>query len=261
VHPTGRDRGTRVAWVSLYPNPETDTLLMTATLARPSPVAAAHTIFNADAGYGDFVRRPAGDGALLAFTVDETCAGTCPPGRKKGDIVAATIWRVGGRDDCPVVFSRVPRCSRVAQADGRLNVLAVDAERIAARTDRGLRLLTVGGDVLREFDVTARQAALSGSRLAVRTADAIEVYEIGSGELTARLTASPSLRLEDLDRDILVTAKGRTVMLRRLSNGRTSTIRAGGFARAQLERPGLFVAAGRRVVFTPMRDVLRRLGH
>jgi hypothetical protein len=252
--------GTRVAWLRLYPNPETDTYVMTATLARPSPVAVAHTIFNADAGYGQSARRPAGDGALLAFTVEETCGGPCPPGRKKGDIVAATIWRVGGRDDCPVFFSRVPRCSRVAQADGKLNVLAVDAERIAARTDRGLRLLTVGGDVLREFDVTARQAALSGSRLAVRTAAAIEVYDIGPGELSARLTAGPRLRLEDLERDVLVTATGRTVTLRRLSNGRTSTIRASAFAYAQLERPGLFVAAGRRVMFTPMREVLRRLG-
>jgi hypothetical protein len=253
--------GTRVAWVSFLPNPETDTYVMTATLARPSPVAVAHTIFNADAGYGQSARKPAGDGALLAFTVDETCGGPCPPGRKKGDIVAATIWRVGGRDDCPVFFSRVPRCSRVAQADGRLNVLAVDAERIAARTDRGLRLLTVGGEVLREFDVAARQAALSGNRLAVRTAAAIEVYDAGSGELTARFPAAPSVTLQDLDSGILVTASGRTVTLRRLSNRTTTTVHAHGFAYAQLERPGLFVASGCRVTFTPMRDVLRRLDH
>jgi len=81
-----------------------------------------------------------------------------------------------------------------------------------------------------------------------------------TGQRTARVTAARHLRLEDLDRDILVTASGRTVTLRKLSNGRTTTIRAGGTARAQLERPGLFVAAGRRVTFTPMRDVLRRLG-
>jgi hypothetical protein len=258
--------GTRVAWVRFYPNPETDTLVMTATLARPSPVAVAHAIYHADGHYGDLARRPAGDGTLLAFTVDRTCSAErggdppCPPGRKDGDIVAATVWRAAGRDDCPTHFSRVPRCSRVAQADGKLNVLAVDAERIAVRTDSGLRLLTVGGDVLRDFDLAARQAALSGSRLAVRTAGAVEVYDIDSGKLTARLAAAPSVRLEDLDRDILVTAKGRTVTLRRLSNGRASTIRGGEFAHAQLEHPGLFVAAGRRVTFTPMREVLRRLG-
>jgi hypothetical protein len=94
----------------------------------------------------------------------------------------------------------------------------------------------------------------------VRTADAVEVYDTGSGRLTARFAAASGLRREDLDRDILVTASGGTVTLRRLGGGRTSTIQVGGIARAQLERPGLFVAGGRRVKFTPMRDVLRRLG-
>ena len=48
--------------------------------------------------------------------------------------------------------------------------------------------------------------------------------------------------------------------LQTLANGRTTTIRAGGVARAQLEPSGLFVAGYRRLTFTPMRDVLRRLG-
>jgi hypothetical protein len=57
-----------------------------------------------------------------------------------------------------------------------------------------------------------------------------------------------------------LTALGRTVTLRRLGYGRTITIRKRRFAQAQLERPGLFVAARARVMFTPMRDVRRRLG-
>jgi hypothetical protein len=120
--------------------------------------------------------------------------------------------------------------------------------------------LTASGHVLRDFDLTARQAALSGNRLAVRMADAV-VYDTATGKLAARFSAASHLRLEDLDHDIVVTALGRTVTLRRLGDGWTYTIRAGGTARAQLERPGLFVAGGRRVVFTPMRDVLRRLSH
>jgi hypothetical protein len=139
-------------------------------------------------------------------------------------------------------------------------VFAVDSGRIVVRTESGVQLLTAGGDVLQEFDVRARAAALSGDRLAVRTADAVEVYDAGSGELFARFPAAPSLTLEDLDGGILVTASGRTVILRKLSNRKTTTIRAGGFAHAQLERPGLFVAGGRRVTFTLMREVLRRLG-
>ena len=208
---------------------------------------------------------PAGR-SVLAFTLDRNCeegefgSPPCPPGRKTRDIIAATIWRVAGRGRCPNNSPIVRRCSRVAQAEGELSVLAVDAGRIAVRTESGVRLLTVDGIVLQEFDLTARAAKLSGNRLAVRTADAVEVYDTGSGQRTARVTAARHLRLEDLDRDILVTASGRTVTLRKLSNGRTTTIRAGGTARAQLERPGLFVAAGRRVTFTPMRNVLRRLG-
>jgi hypothetical protein len=50
------------------------------------------------------------------------------------------------------------------------------------------------------------------------------------------------------------------VKLRRLGDGRTSTIHAGRTGLAQLERPGLFVASARRMTFMPMREVLRRLG-
>jgi hypothetical protein len=139
-------------------------------------------------------------------------------------------------------------------------VLAVDAGRIAVRTDSGVRLLTAGGDVLQDFDVTARRAALSGNRLAVRTASAVEIYDTGSGKLTRRFPAAPRLTLQDLDGGTLVTASVRAVTLRRLSNRRTTTIRFARLVRAQLERSGLFVAAGRRVTFTPMREVLRRLG-
>lgn len=255
--------GTRAAWLGISGGNSLETHVLTATLAGPTPVELAFEVLPPGGG-GTFAGKLAGDGALLAFTVELRCTeseGTehpCPPGRKTGYVLEATVWRVAGRGRCPL--SSVRRCSLVAKADGELSVLAVDAGRIAVRTETGLRLLTAGGDVLQEFDVTARTAALSGNRLAVRTADAVEVYDTGSGERTARFAAAGHLRLEDLDRDILVTASGRTVTLRRLGDGRTTTIRAGGTARAQLERPGLFVAAGRRVTFTPMRDVLRRLG-
>ena len=74
-------------------------------------------------------------------------------------------------------------------------------------------------------------------------------------EGSARLDA-----LEDLEHGMLVTAMQKTVTLRRVSDGRTTTLQTRGQAYAQLEPPGLFVAGGRRVTFTPMAAVLRRLG-
>ena len=258
--------GTRAAWLSRHVGGSTlTTTVATATLARRKPVVLAYQESSVDFHDGDFALRPVGDGTLLAFTLDRRCNdqgswGPCPPGRESGDIVDATVWRVDGQGRCP--YQRPPSggCSRVAHADGELSVLAVDAGRIAVRTDNGVSLLTATGRVLQDFAVKARTAALSGNRLAVRRAGAVEVYDTDSGELTAQFHAVPSLRLEDLDGGILVTGLGRMVTLRRLGDGRMRTIRTAGIAHAQLERPGLFVAAGRRVTFTPMRDVLRRLG-
>jgi hypothetical protein len=215
---------------------------------------------------------PVGDGRLLAFTLEVRCGDPdsggdppCPPGREAGDVVAATVWRSARRGRCPDVTDYSPgHCARVAKAKGELTVLAVDAGRIAARTDHGVRLLTGGGGRLRDFPAAdARAAALSGSRLAVRVPGAVEIYDTGSGRLLRSFPVGGSARLdrlEDLDHGILVTAMGRTVTLRRLRDGRTARIHTHGSAHAQLERAGLFVAGGHRVSFIPMHDVLRLLG-
>lgn len=273
--------GTRAAWLNLDGGNTLETIMKTATVARPSPVTIAYG-GSSEGGDGDFPGRPFGDGALLAFTVEQRCDADavlnqgpgaptqCPPGRKTGYVTAATVWRMSGMERCPEMYgtgysiptpSGVRRCSRVATADGDLSVLAVDAGRIVVQAESGLRLLSAGGSVLQEFDVRPRSAQLSGDRLAIRTADAVEVYDTSSGLRTARFPAASALRLQDLDRDILVTASGASVTLRRLGDGRTSTIRAGRTALAQLESPGLFVAGDQRVTFTPMRDVLRQLGN
>ena len=262
--PTVALAGSRAGWMQLTGGNTLETILKSATLGRPTPLwVAAGYAYNGFAG--TFVRPPAGDGTLLAFTIEKIC-GTddppyCPPGREDGDVVEATAWRVGGNGRCPnAVSGSAVRCSVVAKAESELTVLAVDAGRIAMRTATGVRLLTESGRVLRDIAVTgARKAALSGRRLAVKTAIAVEVYDTATGRLSARFPFVGG-RLEDLDGDILVTASGGTVTLRRLSNGRTTTIHAGRTGLAQLERPGLFVASARRVTFIPMRDVLRRLG-
>lgn len=252
--------GTRAAWLSTTGGNTLEQYVGTATLTRRRPVEIASAYADGEASYGTVFGGFGGDGALLAFAIERRCSeyqegeDACPPGRETGDVVATRVWRIaGGRRPCPA------GCARVVEANGELTVLAADAGRIAVRTETGVRLLGARGQALGELAVKARSAALSGSRLAVRTADAVEIYDIGSGQLTARFPAAGNVRLEDLEGDILVTAAGGTVTLRRLGDGRATTIRPGGFARAQLEPPGLFVAAGRRATFTPMREVLRRL--
>jgi dipeptidyl aminopeptidase/acylaminoacyl peptidase len=260
--------GTQVAWLQTGGGNFLETALGTATLSRPAPVWIAEGTAD-DNGVGTFARRPVGDDTLLAFTIERSCDSdshaepkvACPAGRKTGDIVAATVYRLGGSGPCPIERAAVRHaCTPVAKGGGTLSVLAVDAGRIAVRTESGIRLITAAGDVLRDFAVSATAAALSGRYLALRTANAVDVYDSDSGMLSARFPAPSALRLEDLEGDILVTASGATVTVRRLSDGRTSTIQAGGTARAQLEAPGLFIAGGGRLTFTPRRDVLRWLG-
>jgi hypothetical protein len=255
---------TRAAWLQISGGNTLETIVRTATLARPKPVWIA-------AGYADdgvagrFARRPAGDGTLLAFTIESRCHPDhelypCPPGHEPRDVVQATVWRVGGRSRCPNAEARESiRCTPVAKAEGELTVLAVDAGRIVVRTESGVRLLTAGGRVLQDISVTPGAAALSGTRLAVRTESAVEVYNRSTGEMDARFAVSKDVRLQDLAGGILVTASGGTVTLRRLADGRTSMLRVGRTALAQLEPSGLFVAGARRVTFMPMRDVARRL--
>jgi hypothetical protein len=256
--------GTRAAWLWTAGGNFVETNIMTATLARPKPTFAALGAVD-HSGVGTFARSPVGGGGGLAFTLERRCDSygeangnpQCPPGKKTGDIIAATVWRLAGRSSCP--YRSFHHCSRVTKGDGELTVLAVDAGRIAVGTEAAVRLMTASGRLLHEFPGKAQSAALSGKRLAVRTAAAVAVYNTETGNLLESFPAEKSLRLQDLERGILVTASSGAVTLRRLGTDNKTTLRPGGTAFAQLERPGLFVAAHRRLTFTPMRDLLRLL--
>lgn len=255
--------GTRVAWIESGGGLSHQWQVNSATLARPTPRELASGVLS-DGGDGTLASGLVGDGKLLAFTVERRCTEydgseyLCPPGRKTGEVFAANVWRVAGHGPCPS-SSGSRGCQVIAEVEGEQTVLAGDAGRIVVRTEDGLMLRTGKGDFLRDFDVVARAAAISGKRLAVRTAGAVEVYDTDSGSLLRRFAAAKGVRLEDLDNGVLVTASGGKVTLRRLGDGRTATLSPGGIARGQLERPGLFVSGKRGVTFTPMRDVLRRL--
>ena len=255
-----------VAWLQVDGGNALETSVVTTTLGGRAPVNLG--VENADGSdLGDIAGAPVGGDGLLVFTVSHRCrdpraepGGDCPPGRESGDLVHATIWRLGGRMRCGGDNAGPRRCTKVAQAEGELTVLAAGSGRIAARTDQGVRMLTAAGKDVRDLPVAARAAALSGNRLALRTADAVEVYDTGSGQRTDRFAVPKAVTLQDLEGDILVTASGKTVTLRKLGNGHTVAFGTVGPAKAALEPPGLYLAGSRRVTFTPMRDVLRRLG-
>jgi TolB protein len=259
--------GRHVAWLEVSGGMTLETAVVTARPERPRPLILADE-FASSGGLGYVGAEPVGHDGLLAITVSHRCdeyaggspPGDCPPGRKTGDVVEAGVWRLGGTTRCGYNKQGPQRCTLVARADGRLTVLAVDAARVAARTADGVTLLSMAGKALREFPVAATAGALSGNRLALRTADAVEIYDTDTGRRTERIPLAKAATLEDLEGDILVTASGDTVTLRRLGNGRTLTLRTDGRAKAALERPGLYLAGARRVAFTPMREVLRRLG-
>jgi Tol biopolymer transport system component len=255
--------GRRVAWLETSGGNTLETTVAIATPEQPSEVILADEGAQED-GVGKVASRPAGHGGLLAFTVTHRCTDgggsedACPPGLSEPDIVDATIWRLRGSSRCLKGASGTT-CV-VARADGQLLVLAADSRRIVARTDDGVQLFSASGAMLRDFPVEATDAALSGTRLALRTSSAVEIYDTASGKLAKRLPVANAVSLADLDGDILVTTSSSTVTLRRLADGRTLALHTNGAAKAKLTDRGLFLAGTHRVAFMPLHDILRRLG-
>lgn len=213
-----------------------------------------------DEGSGTLADGPVGHGNLMTFAVQDFCdesdSPDCPPAGTGP--IDTTVWRLGGGGRCPGDGRPVAECSVVAKIDGEAHVLAVEADRLVVVTATGVEVLTAGGHVVRSFPVTPKAAALSGSRLALETDEAIDVYDVASGRRTAHFRDATDL--QDLEGDILVNAPSAGVVLRRLGTGRAITLAAGTGASARLERPGLFLAGDHRITFTPMRVIRRRLG-
>jgi Tol biopolymer transport system component len=211
-------------------------------------------------GGGTLADGPVGHGNLMTFAVEDFVCDEPAPGEENcpQGPTDTTVWRLGGGGRCPSEDPPVSGCSVVAKLDGEAHVLAVDAGRIVVGTPTGVEVLTVDGRVVRSLPFGPDAAALSGNRLAIETIEGVDVYDIRSGRRTARFSRLSDL--QGLQGDILVAAPAEGVILRRLDSGRTITIAAGSGDRARLERPGLFLVGAHRITFTPMRDVLRRLG-
>ncbi|HYZ77091.1 MAG TPA: hypothetical protein VE596_06910 [Gaiellaceae bacterium] len=261
--------GTRVAWGSEGCCGNYDyTNVVTATLAHPDAPWAyvAEAAVSRGGSGGTVADGPVGHGNLIVFAIQRSCdysaepgeEDACPAGQLGTGALDTTVWRIGGSGRCPTSSGPVSGCTAVAKLDGEARVLAVDAGRTVLATTTDLKLLTVAGRTLRTFAETAKAAALSGNRLAVETDDGMDVYDTRSGR---RIRRFPSMSdLQDLQGDILVAAPADGVVVRKLGTGRAITIDAGSGARAQLEAPGLFVAGAHQIAFTPMRELLRRLG-
>ena len=260
--------GRRAAWrESWYGTTFKETVVWTATLGRPKPVeVASQSTTYAYKPYGNTALAPVGDGQLLVFTVETRCESPekggdgppCPPGRKDGDVIDATIWRLPGTARCPSDRS-VRRCALVAEATSELTALAVDAGRIVVRTGAGVSLITPTGGHLR--DVPVERCAMRRSR-GINSPCAFPARWRSTTHGPANwseVPASAPRPARGFENGIFVTAMRRGVTLRRVRDGRTARIRARGIAHAQLEPSGLFVAGARRVTFMSMRGVLRLL--
>jgi hypothetical protein len=149
----------------------------------------------------------------------------------------------------------------VAKAASELSVLAVDAGRIAARTESGIRLLTAGGRVLQDLPVRAPRQPHSpaiGWRCERGTQSRFTTPAPGShGPLRCRegrQTPGPRRRHSGhgLGQYFHASPTRRSPDEHNSREPNNS-----GPARA---RGALLTAGARRVAFMPMREVLRRLG-
>ena len=258
--------GTRAArlWTSGGPSHTQEMEMETATIGQPGGDGIFHGAIGLDTGFGTVDSPPVGGGGTIAFAVETHCdendpPGTqfaCPAGHSTGYISHTIVYRFGGPGPCEPAGP--PICTRVADAEGELRVLAVDAGRIVVASASGTTVFDADGLVVRELAVRAEAAALSGKRLALETSAAIELYDLRSGHLSRRYTSFSDLKA--LVGDLLGADSGGGYTVRRISDGRRTLFSPlGDEGIAQLDARGLFRAGGRRIVFTPMAEILRRL--
>jgi hypothetical protein len=264
--------GTRAAWLRTAGGNTLETIVLTATLARPKPVWVAFASAE-DELHGQFVGAPSGDGQLLVFNTSHRCRALnpefppltpCASGVADAEIDQATVWRLPatrGRVACPEPSRRVRICAQVARASEELTVLAADSGRIAVRHRSGaIELLRATGELLTRFPAgPPARVVLQGAQLAVQRGTSLEVYDTRSGALIEEHALQGTApRLQDLQAGIAIYVANARVRALRLSDGKDVVIVRGGVA--QIEAPGVFAALKRQVTFVPKALVLKKLG-
>jgi len=241
--------GDRVAWVLGDTGCDhNDYTLQSATLAEPSPLEVADCLGCAKpSAFAGFHLH--GHGDLLVFD---------------------GLVRIGaGSEKCPGTFSTTSICTTLRSGADATPVDSVSGGLIAIRKPGAVTVLDAQGKLVRAFsfapaDVSA--ALLDGGRLVVWRFGVLEVYDVATG---ARELSGPlpiGYRPVDVDGGIVLLRQGDTIMLLRLSDGRSLTLTPGRApVLADLESAGLYYSyatadGGGRVVFVPRSDLLQQLG-
>jgi Tol biopolymer transport system component len=247
--------GFRAAWASNEScGNYCDVGLRSATLGETRPVTLSYltgVVRSGDPPWDHYLR---GHGDLLVF-----------------DDGSARLVRIGsGRDACAErgetttsICTSIRRgthaCCADSVADGLIAIHELDA----------VAVLDSKGALVRAFPFGRGQvgaARIDAGHLVVARSRVLEVYDVQSGAAELQRPLPSGFQLADVDGGIAVLRNGTTVMLLRLADGRSLTLKPGREpVSAELESAGLYYAyatadGGGRAVFVPRAEVERRLG-
>jgi TolB protein len=247
----------RAAWVADGGPYDTDGcsfLFMSATLADPAAREFGGTGFEPTFGpvcsSGDYGHLR-GDGELLVFN-DEP----------KHSLWLVRLGTAGAK--CGEVS-----CTPLRKSAEGTPVASVSSGLIAVRKNGSVAVFDAAGTLVRLLSFTPADvngAVLDGGHLVVWRFGVLEVYDVATGGRELSQPLPPGFRLTDVDGGIAVLRKANTIMLLRLSDGRSLSLAPGAApVLAELEGPGLyysFTAAdgSGRVVFVPRATLVQQLG-
>lgn len=243
--------GSRVAWVDRETLSDTCTYALdSATLEDPRSVLV-HANPGSSCGVEDAYHLRA-DGNLLVFDTGSALVR-----------IGAGTEKCGGLD-----FGEAKICSTIRRGVHSAPVDSVSGRLIAIRERAAVAVVDDQGQLLRLFpfspaDVSA--ARLDGGTLVVWRFGVLEAYDVATGALQLSRPLPSGFRLADVDGGIAVLLSTDSVMLLRLADGRSMTLRRGQEPTlADLEPPGLYYSyatgdGGGRVVFVPRADLLGQL--
>jgi Tol biopolymer transport system component len=246
--------GARIAWAEILGcGNSCDVALESTALAAPraNDVSVLYGAFSADGGDPwDFHQR--GEGNLLVFND------------------GSRLVRIGGgHEDCEGDTSQGGICTTLRRGSHAAPVDSVSQGLIAIRETDEVALVDAQGTLVRTFPFTPNDvsaAPLDSGHLVVARFAFLEEYDVATGvrELSRPLPAGYTLSDFDENTGIALLRRPKTIMLLRLADGATRTLRLKhGPVLAALEAPGLYYsyAAGKRgrLVFVPRSNLLQQL--
>jgi Tol biopolymer transport system component len=246
----------RTAWIANEPysfNPDTCAYtLASATLDDPRPLEVADNAGSPCKAQDYYHLR--GHGDLLVFND------------------GSRLVRIGiGHEKCSEGrFSRYKTSSLCTILDAQAApVDSVSRGLIAIRKAGAVTVLDDEGKLVRAFTfapANVSAAFLDGGSLVVWRFGVLEVHDVATGARELSRPLPTGFRPADVDGGIAVLRKADIVMLLRLEDDRSLTLRpGGGSVLADLEPAGLYYSyassdGGRRVDFLPCAELLRKLG-